>query len=105
MYVNKILMNYIPYCRFNTDDVAATCSKNASVAAKEGLKDLVQVLCYLFCYHCHLYLVYYYFKLKIYNSFICNLNETNSVCVILLFSCVNCRKNIYVCIHYVFIIY
>lgn len=29
--------------RFDTDDIAATCAKNASVAAKEGLKDLVQV--------------------------------------------------------------
>lgn len=33
---------------FDTDDIAATCAKNASAAAKEGLKDLVQVFALVF---------------------------------------------------------
>lgn len=35
--------------RFDTDDIAATCAKNASAAAKEGLKDLVQVFLHYYC--------------------------------------------------------
>lgn len=44
-YIYKVLH----FTRFDTDDIAATCAKNASAAAKEGLKDLVQVFLHCYC--------------------------------------------------------
>lgn len=44
-FIYKVLY----FKRFDTDDIAATCAKNASAAAKEGLKDLVQVFLHCYC--------------------------------------------------------